>query len=91
MFSLRARGVMLRARSSTCPSYRVIEAVELPLGGRSLKVQPDVDGGCLDCGSGGVRGQHRIRRRHTVLYGGADELFTGSAEPGSTSLATEMR
>ena len=80
-FSLRARGVMLASAISTCPSYRVIEAVELPPGGRSLKVQPDVDGGCLDCGSGGVRGQHRIRRRRTVLYGSADELFTGSASP----------
>ena len=33
------------------PGYRVIEAVDLPLGGRGIKLQPvDLDGGCPDCG-----------------------------------------
>jgi transposase len=33
------------------PGYRVIEAVDLPLGGRRVKVQPvDLDQGCPDCG-----------------------------------------
>jgi len=31
--------------------YRVIAAVDLPLGGRRVRVQPiDRDGGCPDCG-----------------------------------------
>jgi transposase len=33
------------------PGYRVIAAVDLPLGGRRIKVQPvDLDHGCPDCG-----------------------------------------
>jgi hypothetical protein len=33
------------------PGYRVIDAVDLPLGGRRVKVQPvDLDAGCPDCG-----------------------------------------
>src|SRR5215213_10307356 len=33
------------------PGYRVIEAVDLPLGGRRVKVQPvDLDQGCPECG-----------------------------------------
>jgi transposase len=33
------------------PGYRVIEAVDLPLGGRRVKVQPvDLGDGCPDCG-----------------------------------------
>jgi transposase len=33
------------------PGYRVIDAVDLPLGGRRVKVQPvDLDDGCPECG-----------------------------------------
>jgi transposase len=33
------------------PGYRVLEAVDLPLGGRRVKVQPvDLDQGCPECG-----------------------------------------
>src|SRR5215203_1558494 len=33
------------------PGYRVIEAVDMPLGGRRVKVQPvDLDQGCPECG-----------------------------------------
>ena len=33
------------------PGYRVVDAVDLPLGGRRVKVQPaDVADGCPDCG-----------------------------------------
>jgi transposase len=33
------------------PGYRVIEAIDLSLGGRRVKVQPlDLDQGCPDCG-----------------------------------------
>jgi transposase len=33
------------------PGYRVIDAVDLPLGGRRVKVQPvDLEDGCPECG-----------------------------------------
>ena len=39
------------ARSNNLPGYGVVEAVDLPLGGRRVKVQPvDVDHGCPVCG-----------------------------------------
>ncbi len=39
------------------PGYRVIDAVDLPLGGRRVRVQPvDLDDGCPSCGVISARG-----------------------------------
>jgi hypothetical protein len=46
------------------PGYWVIEAVDLPLGGRRVKVQPvDLDSGCPECGVGSSRVHAWVRQR----------------------------
>jgi transposase len=46
------------------PGYRVIDAVDLPLGGRRVKLQPvDLDGGCPACGVVSTRVHAWVRQR----------------------------
>ena len=59
------------------PGYRVIDAVDLPLGGRRAKVQPvDLADGCPECGvvSGRVHAWV-VQRVHDVPYAGRVEVL----------------
>ena len=53
------------------PGYRVIDAVDLPLGGRRVKVQPiDRDDGCPACGVVSSRVHAWTVKGHEDLPGG---------------------
>ena len=54
------------------PGYRVIDAVDLPLGGRRVKVQPvDIDDGCPACGVVSSRVHAWVQQRvHDIPYTG---------------------
>jgi transposase len=58
------------------PGYRVIEAVDLPLGGRRVKVQPvDLDQGCPDCGVVSSRLNAWVRQRvRDIAHAGRVEV-----------------
>jgi transposase len=61
------------------PGYRVIDAVDLPLGGRRVKVQPvDIDDGCPVCGVVSSRvhswAEQQVR---DVPYAGRVEVVVG--------------
>ena len=59
------------------PGYRVIDAVDLPLGGRRVKVQPDdIADGCPDCGVVSSRVHAWTRQRvRDVPYAGRVEVL----------------
>ena len=58
------------------PGYRVIDAVDLPLGGRRVKVQPvDLEGGCPGCGVVSSRVHAWVEQRvRDVPYAGPVEV-----------------
>jgi hypothetical protein len=73
------------------PGYRVVDAVDLPLGGRRVRVQPvDLADGCPACGviSAGVHAWI-VQRVRDIPHGGQREVMVrkprqcqGSAEVG---------
>jgi hypothetical protein len=89
------------------PGYRVIDAVDLPLGGRRVKVQPvDLDDGCPECGviSGRVHawvsqrvrdighaGRVEVVVRKPRLMCARDWLSAAHVHPGDHSAAGESQ